>query len=133
MVMAVEAIARLAYDFYAAGNLSAVELVRRSGYLSDPNATSASGLARVLDEHPEWADAWWTYVDDYRSSPAWAIAPRADGAYEVWYFEPGAGSRSGATVIQGRTEAIAEYVKRHVDDIARPAVQRDASGDIHRR
>ncbi len=104
-------------DFYALGNVSALELVRRSGYPAARCEVTTERLAACLGGHPGWVDAWFGWSQDNRSTPAWYVRATTAGQYEV-----GSVGRDGSVATQlfmgDKVAACAEYICRAVAQIA---------------
>ncbi len=110
------AVSRLAFDFYAIGTLSSVELVSRSGYPDLRSEVTVARLADCLAGHPDWVSAWFDYSEDRRSSPGWYIEGRDAAEFSVGYYE-GPSSRP-PTTFDDKVQACAEFVRAEIDDIA---------------
>jgi len=83
----VEAVTRLPVDFKAQKTVSAVELIRRSGLVDDPQALSAAAVRAFLVENPSLVAAWKTWSQDKRTSAGWYFS--LDGTRYVVGFFPG--------------------------------------------
>jgi len=82
----VAAVARMPVDFKEQGTLSAVELIRRSGVVENPQALSSAAVRSCLVEEPALVDAWEAWSQDKRTSTGWYFAP--DGSRYVVGFYP---------------------------------------------
>ena len=110
----VTAVCRLPIDFRR-GKVSAIALVRRSGYLAAPHEVTAERLADRLATDPDLVDAWLTWSEDNRSTPAWYIESLGKGGFEVGYYDHG---RTSQVVFDDRISACAEYVRRYLEQFA---------------
>ena len=114
----VEAVCRLPLDFYAIESVSAVDLVRRSGYLALRHDVTVARLTTCLREHPGWVDAWFAWSADNRSSPAWYVRESNPGTFELGFYE-GPGGVPTETLTD-KTRAAAEFVHRYLDQVIAP-------------
>lgn len=113
----VEALCRLPVDFHALGNVSAIDLVIRSGYPAVASQVTADRARRCLAVHPDWVDAWFVWSDDQRSSPAWWLAETSATTYEVGYHDPNLEPREPPLVFKERVHACAEFMVRAMASI----------------
>lgn len=107
----VTAVCRLPIDFRR-GNVSARNLVRRSGYLGARREVTVERLTERLATDADLVDAWLTWSEDNRSTPAWYIESLGAGAFEVGYYDHG---RTSQVVFDDRIRACAEYVRRYLE------------------
>ena len=110
----VTTVCRLPLDFRR-GNVSANDLVRRSGYLAARNEVTVERIAAYLASDPDLVDAWLMWSEDNRSTPAWYIESLDAGAFEVGYFDHG---RTSQVTIDDRNRACAEYVRHYLEQFA---------------
>jgi hypothetical protein len=109
-------VCRLPLDFHTIRSVSAVELVRRSGYRSARSGVTVERLAACLRDHPDWVDQWFDWSADNRSSPAWYVRESGDGRHELGFYE---GPSSAAPVLfADRAEACATFVLRYLEGFA---------------
>ncbi len=112
----VEAVCRLPQDMHAAGNVTAVHLVKSSGYPAIRSQVTVERLAACLAEHPEWVDQWLDWSADNRSSPAWYVIEADQGEFHVGFYD---GQRSEPpTVIADRLAAVTEFIHRYLEHVA---------------
>jgi hypothetical protein len=113
--LVVRAVCGLAEDYRTFGDRSAVDLVRRSGYAEHREELSSERLRACLAEHPEWIASWFAWSDDRRESRGWYVRECGPADFEVGYFD---GDAHPLPRITDRAEAVAEYVRRVVADLA---------------
>ena len=111
---AATAVCRLPIEFRH-GNVSAIDLVRRSGYVAARHDVTVDRLADCLATDPDFVDAWLKWSEDNRSTPAWYIKSLDTGAFEVGYFDHG---RTSQAMFDDRIRACAEYVRHYVEQFA---------------
>ena len=88
MTQTVEYLCRLPLDFHKVGTKSLLQLIDESGYHDDLDAVTESALACILDDHPDYCDAWIGYSQDRRASCGWTIQQR-DAEFVVQYYPEG--------------------------------------------
>ena len=111
----VEAVCRLPLDYESLQRMSAVEVLRRSGYARRRADVTVARVAACLAAHPAWIRAWFRWSDDTRAHSAWFIRRWAGGEFEVGFFD-GIGIRA-AVMFDDETRACAEYVLRAIRSI----------------
>jgi hypothetical protein len=111
------AICRLPLDFYTLGNVSPIELLRRSGYKAVRSEVTIERLSACLREHPSWVDPWFRWSEDNRSTPAWYVREVRPGEYELGSVDRH-GSVTPRLVLDDKVAACAEYIHRRVAQIA---------------
>jgi hypothetical protein len=114
----VEAVCRLPIDFESLGNVSEVELVRRSGYLDLRKQMTVDHLATCLRDHPDWVRAWFLWSDNQRSSPNWWLAGWISHEYTLGYYDPKVDREAPPMRFDDKVEACAEYVSRAIASTA---------------
>ena len=106
-------VCRLPVDFHTIGTVSAVELVRRSGYRSMRSDVTVGRVADCLRDHPDWVDRWFEWSADNRSSPAWYVLESGDGRFELGFFDGRA--TESTSFFTDRVEACATFVLRYLE------------------
>jgi hypothetical protein len=114
--LVVEAVCSLAEDYRTFGNRTAVELVRRSGYLAHRSDVSVDRLAECLATNPSFVRAWFAWSDDTRANGHWYLRECGPGSFEVGFLDS-AGITS-VVAFDDAVRACAEYVQRVVAVIA---------------
>jgi hypothetical protein len=108
----VEAVCRLPIDFHTLGDVSPVELVRRSGYRGQEGQVTVDVIADCLAKHNDWVEAWFVWSDDQRFSPAWWLNARSPSGYEVGYYDPKLARQAKPSFFEDKVSACAEFVIR---------------------
>jgi len=114
--LVVSAVCSLAEDYRTFGNRTAVELIRRSGYLEHRSDVTVDRLAEGLAANPELVRAWFAWSDDTRSDAHWFLRTCGQDSFELAFLDP-AGVHS-AVAFDDEVRACAEYVHREVARIA---------------
>lgn len=113
----IAAIGRMATEYRQRGNVSMIQLLKESGYLTDSGAITAQKLRDYFRTHLEDLDSWVLESYDNRSSPSWYIQePDAPGTAGQWVvgFYPG----DARDTFTDGAEACAIFVKRTLDLMA---------------
>jgi hypothetical protein len=114
----VEAVCRIPMDFRSLRNVSAMQLVRQTGYASVRSAISVELIGGCLGAHPDWIEAWLTWSTDNRSSPSWWIKCASPTSCRVGYYDPSHEHQEPPIRFDDKVRACAEYVLREVSQIA---------------
>jgi hypothetical protein len=114
----IEALCRLPIDFHEQMDVSALDLVRRSGYPSRPGSVSAPTIADCLARHPDWVEAWFVWSGDIRGSPSWWLDRNEAGEYLVGRYDPTLRRQAPPLVVGDKVRACAEFVSRYVESVA---------------
>ena len=117
--LVVSAVCSLAEDYRTFGNRTAVELVRRSGYLARRSDVTVDRLAACLATNPAFVRAWFAWSDDTRANAHWYIRECGPASFEVGFLD-GAGIHS-VVAFDDEVRACAEFVHRVVADLANMA------------
>lgn len=96
---------------------SHVSLVEASGYMEHRGEIAVDDLYDRLARDPRLVDAWQTWSDDNRSSPAWFFASRGPAQFEVAHVDR-RGERTERLMLDDRARACAEYVYREIEQTA---------------
>ncbi len=112
----VDTVCRLPIDYASFRIYTAVELLRRSGYVGVRSEVTVERLAASLAAHSDWVDAWFAWSAETRSRTHWFIRDCGQEEWEVAWFDGDANRRSMA--FANRTRACAEYVLRELESIA---------------
>jgi hypothetical protein len=110
------AVCRLPVDYESMGRFNAVELMQRSGYPTERSFVTVDRLSACLADHPDWVNAWFSWSDDTRTTPAWYIRACGPDRFEVGLHD-GPGSQL-PMAFDNRVRACAEFVHRAIDSIA---------------
>ena len=113
LVMTVEDVCRLAWDYEAIRPVSARELIARSGYGDRWRSITVGLLADTLRQHLDWVDAWIQWSEDKRVSSGWYISRRGETAFDVGRYPTVPPVRYG-----DRTHACAVFVRHELASIA---------------
>jgi hypothetical protein len=116
--LVVTAVCSLAEAYRTFGDRSAVDLVRRSGYLDQRARVTVDRLVECLADHPDWVSSWFAWSDDSRGSPRWYVLECGPAHFEVGSFD---GERRPLDSMADRVRACAEFVHREVASIANVA------------
>lgn len=108
-------VCRLPIDWGAEGNISASDLVRRSGYLAVRSHIDVPELMSCLADHPDWVRAWFRWSEDQRTVPSWGLTSRGSNAYYLTYYDPEQAAQLDPVVFDDKVRATAEYVHRMVE------------------
>jgi hypothetical protein len=117
--LVVSAVCGLAEDYRTFGNRTAVELVRRSGYLAYRSDVTVDRLAECLATNPAFVRAWFAWSDDTRANARWYLRECGPASFEVGFLD-GAGIHS-VVAFDDEVRACAEFVDRVVADLAETA------------
>ncbi len=112
----VESVCRLPLDYHAIGDVSAADLVQRSGYRTARPEVTVERLARCLRGHPDWVEEWFSWSADNRGSPAWYLLETKAGDFRLGFYE-GPGSQPPVTITD-KVQAAAEFVHHYFEDVA---------------
>jgi hypothetical protein len=86
----VAVIGRMPSEFCRRSNVSMVQLLKESGYLSNVTAVTVQLLQEHFRSHADDLAAWVRKSEDNRSAPAWFITPPNDenrsSKWAVGYF-----------------------------------------------
>jgi hypothetical protein len=110
------AICRLPVDSRLIMSVSAVDLVRRSGYMAVRSEITVERLATCLRAHPDWVDGWFGWSEDSRAFPDWYAKESEPGRYQVGYIDRP--PRQPPMTFTDRVQACAEYVYREIESMA---------------
>ena len=113
LVMTVEDVCRLAWDYHSMGTVSARELIARSGYRARWHSITVGLLVDTLRSHPDWIEAWIQWSGDKRVSSGWYIARLGASAYDVGNYPTVPPVRYG-----DRTQACAVFARHELASIA---------------
>ncbi len=103
-------------EFKRRGDVSMIQLLEESGYLSNSAAVTVQKLRDHFCTHPEDLQAWVLHSEDNRGSPSWYIVePSAANAGAKWIVGYHPGDRR--ETYDHRDEACAVYVKRWLEQI----------------
>jgi hypothetical protein len=95
-------------DAYEHGNLSTVELLAETGYLTKPASLTVGDVEDALAEDPNLAELWLERGQDQRLAGGWGIE-RTLGHYRVQNYA------SGQYLVEtDRLHACAEFIVRYV-------------------
>ena len=117
--LVVSAVCSLAEDYRTFGNRTAVELVRRSGYLARRSDVTVDRLAACLATNPALVRAWFAWSDDTHANAHWYVRECGPTSFEVGLLD-GAAVRSVET-FDDEVRACAEFAHRVVADLANTA------------
>ncbi len=112
----VQAVCRLPLDFHATRTMSAVDLVRASGYPAVRSEVTVERLATCLRDHPDWVEQWFEWSADNRGSPAWYLLVSGSGEFQLGFYE-GPDSQPPVTLTD-KVHAAAEFVHRYLEQVA---------------
>ena len=112
----VDTVCLLPIDYASFRIYTAVELLRRSGYVAVQSEVTVERLAASLAAHPDWVDAWFVWSAETRAKTYLFIRDCGPEEWEVAWFDGDANQRSMRFV--DRTWACAEYVLRELEAIA---------------
>jgi hypothetical protein len=106
----VSAIGRMPLEFRSRGNVSMLQLLAESGYLTNQSLVTIELLSAYFAEHPESVDAWLLKSLDNRASPSWYLldlsAASGPGKWAVGFY-PG----EHREYFDRREDACAVFVK----------------------
>ena len=114
--LVVSAVCSLAEDYRTFGDRSAVELVRRSGYVAHRSDVTVDRLAECLAANPGFVRAWFARSDDTRANAHWYVRKCGPKSFEVGFLD-GSGIHS-VLAFDDEIRACAEYVHRTIAGIA---------------
>jgi hypothetical protein len=106
------AVCRLPIDFER-GGVSAIVLIRQSGYLALRREVIVERLSECLTKDPGLVDAWIKWSEDNRSGPAWYISTLGPREFEVAYLDHGRSSQHRR--FDDKVCACAEYVSHELE------------------
>lgn len=106
----VERACRLPRDFHDFGNLSAFDLVRRSGYLENPEALVPSAVLDFLRRNPALIEDWLRWSADKRVGSGCAFYEK-DDTYVVGLVPAG---KEKMLVFTDKCLACSEFVVREL-------------------
>jgi hypothetical protein len=112
----VDTVCRMPIDYASFRIYTAVELIRRSGYVAARAEVTVERLAASLAAHSDWVDAWFAWSAENRARTHWFIRDCSPEEWEVARLDGDANRRS--MVFADRTRACAEYVLRELESIA---------------
>ena len=115
----VDTVCRLPTDYASFRIYTAVELLRRSGYVAVRSEVTVERLAASLAAHPDWVEAWFAWSAENRARMHWFIRDCGPEKWEIAWFDGDANRRSMS--FADRTRACAEYVLRELESIAAAA------------
>lgn len=107
----IESIGRMPLDFKRLGNVTMVDLLRRSGYLRDPDAVTEARLEEYFRSHPELVSVW-EAESDHRTRYGWSLSRRGQQDWVVDYP-----NRIKHRVFEDGFEACAFYVTRKLEEL----------------
>ena len=110
-----DAIVRMPLD--EGPNDSHISLLRATGYMDHRGEISVDLLYSRLCLDAHLVEAWHTWVDDQRTTPAWYFRTLDAGRFEVGMFDR-QGRRVNVQVFVDRAHACAEYLRHEIDSIA---------------
>jgi hypothetical protein len=110
----VKAVCRLPIDA-ALADVSAIDLIRASGYVEYRRDVSVERLRECLTEDPRLVDAWLQWSADNRSTPAWHVTTLESGAYEVGFLNR---TIERQVTFDERIAATSEYVHHYLEQLA---------------
>ena len=109
-------ICQLPRDFLEVGNLSIVDLLRRTGYYDNRELLTTQGIQVYLRSHPGLLDDWIGYSEDKRTSRGWYLERNTDSKpprYILGYLP-----RGEETEFTSAEVACSEFIIREVGEIA---------------
>ena len=93
------------------GQWSMFDLLRATRYEPGRSTLTAAEVAECLRTEPNLVEEWLGYSQDQRGSPAWFVAERAPGRFEVGRLPSG-----DQLWFTDRIEAVAAFVVRALDE-----------------
>jgi hypothetical protein len=109
----VSAIGRMPTEFHSRVDVSMMQLLIDSGYLSNQSLVTIDLLSTYFAEHPEAVDAWLRQSWDNRGSPSWYLQdPQSENSQGMWVvgFYPG----DHREYFERGAEACAVFVKNRL-------------------
>jgi hypothetical protein len=99
-------------DYYRLGNISAVELIKDSGFLKLPEGISHSKILAHLNRNPNLVDAWQQWSEDQRCNVAWALGEIGSGYYVGYLGQP-------YETYDDKTDACANFIVKWASETVR--------------
>jgi hypothetical protein len=112
----VQKVCQLPRDFAGDGNLSILDILRRTEYFDNHEFLTTQGIQRCLRSHPELMTEWFSYSEDKRTSRGWYLIKDTESRpprYAVGYFP-----RGEEIDFQSQEAACSEFIFREVREIA---------------
>lgn len=104
----------LAYDFRKRGNISPINLLKKSGYLEFSDQINEEEIGEILKSYPHLVDEWLLWSENKRSNPTWHFDKFEDGTYAVAYSTEGIEAEINK---KDEFKACAAFIKREAEDL----------------
>lgn len=109
--------------FEALSNVSMIDLIAQSGYISSPQSLTEARIRRFLSDHPSCVQEWLIHSENQRCSPAWFLSELGshsvnDKRWEVGYFAVDC-SVTLQKEFSDQISATAHYIKMEAQALAR--------------
>ena len=108
----VKRICYLPVDFHRLRTVSAIQLLRDSGYLNKPENITNEMVEAFLRDHPELVTQWLNWSADKRVSSGWYFL-HEKGKYVVGYYPKGK-----KKIYSDPNKGCAEFILLEVNDLA---------------
>lgn len=102
-------------DFHKTGNMSAVDLLRQSGYLQFQNEITVNDLYSQLKSEPDLIYSWLLWSLDKRTNIGWFILQRKH-TYTVGYNNNKAITRK--KIFINKYKASAYFISKEIEQIS---------------
>ena len=109
----IEKVIRFPYDYRTLGNVSPINLIKKSGYVELYQQINEEEIETVLKLNPHLINEWLLWSENKRSNPTWHFDKFEDGSYSVAYSTEGIESEINTF---DKFKACAAFIKREMEN-----------------
>ncbi len=110
----VKKVIQIADEYFTKGDVSPINLVRESGYISFREQINEEQLKEALKNSPHLIEQWLSWSDSKPVPDTWRFYQKDDGSYQVWHSSEKKDSEGFIT--SDKFQACAGFIKRELEN-----------------